>query len=262
MIKIGPAELGAKIQEASSSLERYSELGIRACEIPFTYGVFIDEARHKKEIAEIREASKRLGIKLSIHAPYWINLNSAEKRKIEESKKRILACCKIGELLGAEIVVFHAGFYGKMDKETSFLNIKRAVLEMLDEIKKNNWKIRIAAETMGKINIFGSADEIIRLVKETGCSFCLDFAHLWAREQGKPSYSEIYQKFSGFPEIHAHFSGIEFGAKGERNHKATPEDEIRKLASSLPKSKDITIINEAPNPIEDAVKMIKIFSEL
>lgn len=262
MIRIGPAGLGAKVQEAAASLKRYSESGLKACEIPFTYGVFIDEVRHKKEITEIMEAAEKYGIKLSIHAPYWLNFNSAEKIKIEESKKRVLACCKIGELLGAKIVVFHAGFYGKMDKESSYLNIKRAVSEMLEEIKKNGWKIKIAPETMGKINVFGSAEEILRLVKETGCSFCLDFAHLWAREQGKIAYSEIYEKFKQFDSLHCHFSGIEFGSKGEKNHKETPEVEIKNLLESLPKNKDITIINEAPNPIQDAVKMIKALKKI
>ena len=36
-------------------------------------------------------------------------------------------------------MVFHAGFYGKMDRETSYLNIKKAVLDILEEIRKNKW---------------------------------------------------------------------------------------------------------------------------
>lgn len=262
MIRIGPAGLGAKIGEAAASLQRYSEQGLKACEIPFTYGIFIDEVRHKKEISEIRETCKKFDIKLSIHSPYWINLNSKEARKIEESKSRILGCCKIGELLGAEVVVFHAGFYGKDDKEISYLNIKKAVMEMLQEIEKNNWKIKIAAETMGKINIFGSSEEIIRLVKETGCSFCLDFAHLWAREKGKISYEEIYEKFKNLGETHGHFSGIVYGDKGEKSHKETPREEARKLLKALPKNKNITIINEAPNPIQDSLMMLEVFKEV
>lgn len=257
MIRFGPAGLGG-VKEAVSNLENYHKLGLKACEIAFTYGIYIKE----NETKEIREAAEKYGIKLSIHAPYWINLNSAEKIKIEESKKRILACCRIGELLGAKIVVFHAGFYGKTDKETSFLSIKKAVSEMLDEIKENKWKIKLAPETMGKINVFGSSEEILRLVSETGCFFCLDFAHVHARSLGKITYSEIYEKFKDFPEIHAHFSGIEFGEKGEKNHKITPEDEIKKLLSVLPKNADITIINESPNPIQDAEKMLEIWKEL
>lgn len=261
-MRIGPAGLGGSVQEAASSLEKYSKIGFRACEIPFTYGVFIKEDKHKKQIVEIREAAKKYDIKLSIHAPYWLNFNSSEKKKIDASKQRVLKCCKIGELIGAKIVVFHAGFYSKMDKEASFQNIKKAVLDMLEEIKSRGWKIKIAAETMGKVNIFGSSEEILRLVKETGCSFCLDFAHLWAREQGKISYKEIYEKFKSFPEIHAHFSGIEFSSKGETRHKETPEQEIKKLLESLPKDKKITIINEAPNPVQDAVKMVEIWKKI
>lgn len=257
MIRFGPAGIGG-VKEAVSYLENYHKIGFRACEIPFTYQIFIKSERDAKVIGD---KARELGIKLSIHAPYWINLNSAEKNKIEESKKRILDCCRIGEAMGAEIVVFHAGFYGKMDRETSYLNIKKAVSEIQEEIKKNKWKIRIAAETMGKINIFGSAEEILKLAAETGCFFCVDFAHLWARSQGKISYSEIYENFKKFPELHCHFSGIEFGEKGERNHKPTPENEIKKLLSVLPGDKDITIINEAPNPIEDSEKMLKIWQE-
>jgi len=258
MIRFGPAGLGS-VKEAVSNLERYAKLGLRACEIAFTYGIYI---KNEKDAKEIGEKAKELGIKLSIHAPYYINLNSAEKEKIEASKKRIIDCCRIGEAMGAEVVVFHAGFYGKMGKEESYLNIKKAVLEILDEIRKNKWKIKIAAETMGKINVFGSADEILRLEKETGCSICLDFAHLWAREQGKVEYSGIYEKFLVKKELHCHFSGIEFGDKGEKNHKFTPEAEIKKLLSVLPRNKDITIINESPNPIGDAEKMLKIWNSL
>ena len=277
MIIFGPAGIGG-VKEAIFNLESFHKLGLKACEIAFTYGIYI---KNDKDALEIGKKARELGIKLSIHAPYWLNLNSEDKEKIEASKKRILDCCKIGEIMGAEIVVFHAGFYSKMSKEETFQNIKRVVLEILSEIKKNNWKIKIAPETMGKINVFGSADEILRLVQETGCSFCLDFAHLWAREQGKISYSEIYNKFKNFSSIHAHFSGIDFSDKGERSHKPTPEKEIEKLLSSLPRpqnsleenfgaqkihkrfswNKDITIINEAPNPIQDAEKMLKIWEK-
>lgn len=255
-IRLGPAGIGG-VKEAQSNLEKFNQLGLRACEIAFTYGVYI---KNKEDALRIGEAAQRLGIQLSIHAPYWINLNSKERKKIEESKERILRCCEIGELLGAKKVVFHAGFYGKDDKETTYQNIKKAVLEIQGEIRTRKWKIKLAPETMGKINVFGSADEILRLAKEAGCSFCLDFAHLWARERGKITYKEIYDKFRNFDSLHCHFSGIDFGEKGERNHKLTPKTEIKKLLEILnryAKDKDITIINESPNPIGDSVKSLK-----
>ena len=252
MIRFGPAGLGG-VKEAISNLESFKKLGLKACEIAFTYGVYlsIPEAR------EIGKKAEELGIRMSIHAPYWINLNSKEKKKIEESKKRILDCCEVGEAMKAEVVVFHAGFYSKMDKEQTFQNIKREVISILEEMKKRKLKIKIAPETMGKINVFGSSEEILRLVEETGCSFCLDFAHLHARSLGKESYGEIYKKFSKFPELHCHFSGIQYADKGELKHKFTPDSEIKELLEVLPRSKDIVIINESPDPVGDSVKMLK-----
>lgn len=256
-IRFGPAGLGG-VKEAISNLENYAKLGLKSCEIAFTYGIYIKES----DAIEIGKVAKRLDIKLSIHAPYWINLNSEEKIKIEQSKKRILDCCKIGEVLGAYLIIFHPGYYGKMGKDETYENIKNQILEIRKEIKKNKWKINIAAETTGKINVFGDIDEILRLAKETGCSFCIDFAHLFARTQGKMSYKEMYEKFKHFESLHCHFSGIEFGEKGERNHKLTPISELKKLLLVLPKNKDIVIINESPDPAGDSLIGLKLWKNL
>jgi deoxyribonuclease-4 len=260
MIRFGPAGLGG-VKDAVSNLQKYAKLGLKACEIAFTYGVYIKESQ-EKEIKEIRDTARKLDIELNIHAPYWINLNSKEKKKIEESKKRILDCCKIGSLLGAEFIVFHPGYYSGMDEKQTYENIKKEILEMRKELENKNWKVKLAPETTGKINVFGSTEEILKLVKETKCSFTIDFAHLLARSQGKESYKEMYEKFKDFDELHCHFSGIIFGAKGERSHKLTSEIELKKLLSILPKNKNIVIINESPNPIGDSVKALKILKEL
>jgi len=258
-IRFGPGGLGG-VKEAVANLEEYHKLGIKACEIEFTYGVYIRE--NDPEVEKIRETAKKLDIKLSIHAPYYINLNSNEKKKIEDSKKRILDCCRVGEKLGCYVVVFHPGFYGKLDKETTYENIKKAVEEIQTELRKEKLKIKIAPETTGKINVFGSVDEIFRLMKETNCFLTVDFAHLLAREQGKISYKEIYEKFKHLPELHCHFSGIEWTSKGERNHKITSEIELRKLLEVLPRNKDIVIINESPSPVEDSVKALTIWKKI
>jgi len=258
MIRFGPAGLGG-VKEAVFNLEKFAELGLRACEIAFTYGVYMKESQ-KKEIKEIRDTAKKLDIKLSIHAPYWINLNSREKKKVEESKNRILHSCKIGHLLGAKLVVFHPGYYGGMDEKLTYNNIKKQILDIQREIKKNKWNIKLAPETTGKVNVFGKEEEILKLVEETKCSFALDFAHLLARSRGKMSYKEMIKKVRKFKTIHAHFSGINWGEKGERSHKATPESELKKLLMVLPKNKDITIINESPNPVKDSVKALRIYS--
>jgi deoxyribonuclease IV len=85
-IKIGPAGLGP-VKIAEKTLEEYAKLGFKACEIAFTYSVYI---KNKKDAERIGKKASKLGISLSIHAPYFVNLNSAEKEKREATKKRIL----------------------------------------------------------------------------------------------------------------------------------------------------------------------------
>jgi len=254
-IKFGPAGLGP-VKDAVSNLEEFGELGLKACEIAFTYGIYI---KRQEDIKKIKKASERFGIGLSIHAPYWINLNSKEKIKIRQSKDRILRCCEIGDKLGAEVVVFHAGYYGGMDTEESYENIKKAILEIMEEIKEKKWKIKLAPETMGKINVFGSVEQISRLVNETGCGFCLDFAHILARDK-KVDYDKIKKLFSQ-EKWHCHFSGIEYGEKGEKRHKKTSYESWKGLLEKLPKNKKIVIINESPNCVEDSVEGLRVWEK-
>ena len=259
-IKFGPAGLGP-VKGALEMLEHYHKLGLGACEISFTYQVYIKP----EDASIIGKKAKELSIDLSIHAPYYVNLNSKEKAKRESTKKRILDCCRIGHLLGAKVVAFHPGYYAKKgsneeDREKTFETIKQGVLEIKKELEKRDWKIKIAAETMGKINVFGSAEEISRLVKETGCSFCIDFAHILAREK-KVDYDKIEKLFPQ-KTWHVHFSGIVYGDKGERSHRKTKAEEWRELLKNIPKDREVVIINESPDMIEDSLTGKKIYEEI
>ena len=255
-IKFGPAGIGG-VKEAISNLEKYKSLGLEACEIAFTYGIYI---KNQRDAEEIKEASKKLGIELSIHAPYWINLNSEEKEKIEKSKQRILECLKVGTWLNAYRVVFHPGYYNGFTKEETYENIKNQILELQKEIKEKEYTPKLAPETTGKINVFGSVEEIASLAEKTGCEFCIDFAHILAREK-KIDYDLIKKSFLQ-KEWHVHFSGIEYGEKGEKHHKKTEKEDLKKLLSALPKNKRIIIINESPYPIEDSVLGLEVLKNI
>ncbi len=260
-IRFGPAGLGG-VDEISANIRDLNEKGLRAGELAFTYGVYIDKNKNKKQIEEIKKTVENLDFNLSIHAPYWINLNSKEKNKIEASKKRILNSCEIGNLINAKKIVFHPGYYGKDNKEKTYKTIKNEILEIKELVKENGWKVELCPETTGKKNVFGKEDEILRLVRETKCGFTIDFAHLLARSLGKETYKKMYSKFDKFKKLHCHFSGIKWRDKGEWKHKLTPEEEIKKLLKVLPKTKKITIINESPDTVGDSIKSLKICKEL
>ena len=258
-IHFGPAGLGP-VKDAVKTLEDYSKKGLEACEIAFTYGVYI---KHDEDMKIIKEAAEKNKIKLSIHAPYWVNLNSSEPKKIQESKERILRCCEVGEKLGCYRVVFHPGYYGKMSPEETFDNIRNAVKDMQTIIKEKKWKIKIAVETMGKVNVFGSVEQIHKLIDETGCEFCIDFAHILARDK-KVDYELIKKLFGPYKQWHCHFSGIVYGDKGEKHHKKTEKEEWKVLLNELEKfkDKDIVIINESPTPVEDSIEGLKMWQGL
>src|SRR3989338_6778637 len=246
-IRFGPAGLGP-VKTAEKMLKEFSRKGLKACEVAFTYGVYI---KNKEDALRIGKKDNELDISLSIHAPYYVNLNSSEIEKREATKKRILDCCEIGELLGAKIVVFHPGYYSK-DKEESYNVIKDGIIRIMKEIERKKWKIEIAAETMGKVNVFGSIDEISRLVKETGCGFCIDFAHVLARDK-KVDYEKIAILFP-WKKWHVHFSGIVYGEKGEKHHRETEKEEWNNLLKNLPKDKEARIVNESPDMINDCLE--------
>jgi len=252
VLKFGPAGLGP-VKKAIETLKKYSEFGFKACEVEFTYGVYI---KCKEDAEKIGKAAKKYGISLSIHAPYWINLNSKEESKIEQSKRRIIECLKVGTWLGATVVVFHPGYYGKFSKEETYKKIKKQILELQKIRKKEKYSPLLAPETTGKTNVFGSIEEIARLVKETRCYFCIDFAHILAREKSY-KFKEVFSKFKQ-KKLHIHFSGIVYGEKGEKHHRKTSKIEMETLIKSIPSNRIATIINESPTPIEDSLLGIKV----
>ena len=169
MIRLGPAGSGGN---SLLGVKKVKELKLQSMEVEFVRGVHMSNKLAK----EVGNLAKKLKIELSVHAPYFINLNSVEAAKREASKKRILMSCERANYLGAKNVVFHAGYYGKLSKEETYDNISDAIKDIKGEIKKRKYDVKLAPETMGKINVFGSVSEIKKLIHETGCSCCVDFS--------------------------------------------------------------------------------------
>lgn len=257
-IRFGPGGFGMPPEKAMSELK---EDGLFAGEIEFTYGVNLTN-EHCKKIGEI---AKKNNIQLSVHAPYYINLNSEDKRKIFMSKKRILDSCERAHNLGAKYVVFHPAFYGKDSRDEVYERVKKEINYLHEKIKENKWDVKLAPETTGKESQFGDIDELIKLHKETGCFICVDFAHLKARYNGKINYDLIFQKLKieKITEVHCHFSGIEFTVKGERKHLVTSKENWNEILPLFKKHNfSGTIINESPDNWNDSIKGKKLWDEL
>ena len=256
-IHLGPA--GNCAGGILESLKRLKELELDGQEVEFTYGVKMSNSLAK----QAGELAKKLGLMLSVHAPYYVNLCSEEKAKIEASKRRMLMSCERAHYLHASPVVFHSGFYGKRNAEDAYNCVKKSLIDLQKEIKKKGWKVKLAPETTGKLSQFGSIDELIKLRKEIGTDICVDFAHIKARNQGKLDYDELFKKLKGIKKLHCHFSGIEFTAKGERRHLIMKDAEIKELLKAVLKHGiDCMIIAESPVTWKDSLKMKEILKKL
>ncbi|MEM5871440.1 MAG: TIM barrel protein [Candidatus Aenigmatarchaeota archaeon] len=263
-IFLGPAgiPITAKGRSTIDGIKRVSELNLNAMEIEFVRGVNMSISLAK----QAGKIAKDLDIVLSIHAPYYINLCNPEK--VKASQKRILDSCERACYLGAWIVVFHPGYYG-VDKDKAFEMVLKACEEMDEKIKKEGWNVKLGLETTGKKSQFGTLDEIIEIHKKIkNCVPVVDFSHIYARNNGKIDFKEVFEKMENLnlSKYHTHFSGIEYTQAGEKNHVpiAHKKPDFKELATHLLKSKlkEITIISESPILEQDSLQMIEIFKDV
>lgn len=268
MIYFGPA--GNIDSDLLSSLQRVSKLNLDSQELEFVYSVNV-----KEELAKKAQAfAKKNNLFLSVHASYFINLNSLEPQKIEASKKRILEACFIADKLSSlnqTHVVFHPGFYSNMNSDEAYENIKKQILELQDEILKKNYNCVLAPETTGKSSQFGSIEELVKLSNETGVRICIDFAHIYARNLGKVKWDDVFDKLNELKFLkknkflHCHCTGIEFGEKGEKKHINLNSDFFYPIAKKLVEFEnkiDFNIISESPITYKDSLLMKEIINKI
>ncbi len=247
-----------------NGVRRVWELGLNAMEIEFVRGIRmgIDMAH------EIKNVAKELGVVLTVHAPYYINLNSVDSQKVEASIRRIVDSAYIGFEAGAWSVVFHPGYYGDFDTGMAYNNVKNSLKSVINELRDRGIDIWVRPEVMGGISEIGSLEEVIRLSQDIGEYVlpCIDFAHLHARSLGKyNSYREfrevleIIERSLGreaLSNMHIHISGIEYGPRGEVKHLNLLESDLNyiDLAKAIKEFNiDGVIISESPNLEDDAL---------
>ncbi len=207
-----------------SGIRRVHELGLGCMEVEFVRGVTMTP----ETALSVAEAAETTGIALSVHAPYYVNLNAREPGKVAASRARILRTAGISSLFGARSVVFHPGFYMKDDPATAFQKIKANIALMVEEVGSNGGSPRLRPEVMGKASAFGTLDEVLQLSEEIdGVAPVIDFAHWHARTAAANTYAEfidILQEVEkrlgrqALDDMHIHVSGIEYGPRGERRH--------------------------------------------
>ncbi|MDD5617414.1 MAG: TIM barrel protein [Candidatus Methanoperedens sp.] len=255
--------------DSISGIRRVHELGLGCMELEFVRGVKMGE----KTAREVYNISQQLGIKLSVHAPYYINLN-AEGETLSASKERILNSARIGNICGAKSVVIHAGFIQKYPRGVVYERIKKAVVDIMDILKSEGVDIILRVETMGRGSQFGSLEEALAITEVDGVMPCIDFSHLHAlsgknnsRDEFASILSRIEEKLGrrGLDDMHIHVSGIDYSDKGEKNHLIFAESDFKynELVQAFVEF-DIKgmVICESPNLEEDALVLKREYEKI
>ncbi len=250
---------------------RLKELGLDALELGWVRAVRVTE----ETCAAIHACANEQDVKISIHAPYFINLNATDEEWIN-SRKRLMDAAKYGNLAGATDIIFHPGsYFGNPPSEVLPIAINR-LQGCQEELKSAGSPVILRPETMGKSAMLGSLEDTLSMAKAlSSVEPCIDFAHLHARP-GNGSIN-TYDEFSHILEqygkalgekslsrLHIHLSGIQYGEKGERQHLPLKESDLnleglfKALAAFNCKGR---ILSESPIMEEDALYMKTLWSE-
>jgi deoxyribonuclease-4 len=212
---------------------RSAELGLYGLELGWVRSVRVSE----KTCQKIKTTAQDNDVAISVHAPYFINLN-ADQDEWPKSRKRLMDAAHYGYLAGATDIVFHPGSYFERPPEEVLPVAIPRLQGCIDELRAVGNPVTLRPETMGKSAMLGSLDDTLKMSQEIeGVAPCIDFAHLHARpgDGSMNTYDEwsraleLYANALGeatLKDLHCHLSGIEYSAKGEREHLPLEESDL------------------------------------
>lgn len=229
--KFGPAgncdDFAAAGYKSTAQMPSFlATFGLTAYEYQCGRGVRLSDATAEA----LRSEADKYGVALSLHAPYFISLASAEEIKRDNSIRYILDSAEAVTRLGGDRIVVHpGGLGGRTRREATEIacdTLRRAQAALDAE---GFSQVRICPETMGKINQLGDLDEVLLFcgVDERFLP-CIDFGHLNSRTHGGMNSDEAFAALldrlqdalgqERARQFHAHFSKIEYTEGGEKRH--------------------------------------------
>ncbi|MHA1972463.1 MAG: TIM barrel protein [Candidatus Hodarchaeales archaeon] len=178
------------------------------------------------QIAKIRERLPPDKYYLSVHGPYRISATSDDPKKLRYSKSNLSASLKVADLLGARHLTFHAGSFKKDRYDTS--RVEGILREWEEWRKEKNFKAKLAPEVGGKYKSFADFFTLADMAGSIdGMLFTWDISHDFARGGKITSETGVLSRLEKLDEclelneknrLPVHFSGMEVGKKGEKNH--------------------------------------------
>lgn len=269
MITFGPAgiPLSCKGRTVRDGIIYTRNLELDAMEVQFVRGIRMTE----EEAVKVRETAEQAGVELHVKAPYYINL-AGDEANVEMSANKILATGKLADLMGAQTVVFHPGFYGDLSKEETMARVVKNTRELRNLFVREGWKPRLGIEIMGKRNVFGSLEEAVEVCQKVkGIVPVLDFAHIHARGNGilqnPEDFLAVFEKLAPLKLEHhlIHFTGIHYENGNARYRLPIKKGDLKfepLVEVLLDHNMSATIISTSPILEHDAMYMNIVFDRV
>ncbi|GAB4580298.1 MAG: deoxyribonuclease IV [Anaerolineales bacterium] len=208
-------------------------LGLSALELGWVRAVRVTE----ETCAAIKATATEQDVAISVHAPYFINLNGDDE-EWPKSRQRLMDAAHYGYLAGATDIIFHPGsYFERPPAEVLKLAIPR-LAGCVEDLRAAGNPVILRPEMMGKSAMLGAAEDTLEMSKAIeGVQPCIDFAHLHARpgDGSMNTYDEWARMLESYgtalgnaalSTLSIHLSGIEYGPKGEKEHLPIPESDL------------------------------------
>ncbi|MBN1390572.1 MAG: TIM barrel protein [Candidatus Thermoplasmatota archaeon] len=263
-IRFGPAgiPLSCKGRTLKDGIEDIHALQLDAMEIQ----LLRPQREIPEDLALIKELGEELDVKLSIHAPYYMDILGDSTYR-DRSFDNLIWAGQMAKDLGADILSITVGMYHEHSPDEAIEIAVKEVRNLRDRFKKLGFDAQIGIETSGRQRVFGSLDEVLTIIKRVQRTIpVLNIPNIHSREGGTlreiDDFEELFTKVHSVTRsdhFYLHFSGVEH-ADGDKIM-ATPikKGDLRfdPMAEVMLNHEDwdFRVISESPLLEHDAVYM-------
>ena len=180
-LRFGPARVLSR-ESPDEAIELLRERGYTANEIDFESGFWMDYPWAE----EFGKLARKRRIALSVHAPIAGFMGHVERdRKHGMATGMLDHSAGIAKVAGAEPVVFHPGFLLGRTRKQTVASVVSQLGDFRKRIEAKDRGVAFGIEIMGRVNDFGSLDDILGISSRLGwVRPVIDFAHLHATSDG------------------------------------------------------------------------------
>lgn len=232
MVLFGPSGCGNEFYEQGHKSilevpEWVKNYGLDAYEYSFGHGYNMSSELANKA----GQLFKDHDIKLSLHAPFYINFANPDEVMYQKTQGYIYTGIKFLRAFGADRLIFHPASCGKLKREEALELTYKRFDETFNKMDEEGILdgLLLCPETMGKTMQIGTYSEVVNLCKVNEHLVpTFDFGHINSLEQGSLKTKDDYKRildycieklgFDRTNNCHIHFSKIQYGAKGEIKH--------------------------------------------